>query len=243
MKYLYFLIIFLCSCFYSSAQDYVINSTVYDIPVLQADKINVGFYKSYEEFINNSPKYPVTAEFRNPNNENLYYVKQKQKKSDVVIHNDTLAADAELFLYSMWGYSDGEYLYLRSSNSGILIYIKSGKIGRFTPINIPISTLSRNLGGAGTILRGIGMAGVGLAASTAGLVAVVAHNPHHVIDVASNSLIKLNKKSMRAILYSYPELLQRYNKIIGPHSENIYAINEAYLKAANEAYKRNIRKL
>tara|TARA_B100000929_G_scaffold248496_1_gene207528 strand:- start:104 stop:1195 length:1092 start_codon:yes stop_codon:yes gene_type:complete len=167
------------------------NATIVEINEAPAIKhqfnsklvLNKGLYFDFEDIVNNAPKQDLK-----------YRIKTlgENKKS---AHYQVLQQEKNKRIKNLFGYSDGQHIYLNSSRYTQSDYfIKSQMIGRYIYFEDQYSSPQ--------------------AAAAFGLIGAAASTKHTgiVLDTETGIVRVLNNKNMEDILKEYPELLNEYRQ-------------------------------
>lgn len=181
--------------------------------ILNADTLKVGFYKSFEDFYNNSPRAIENISIEALNKKNVLF-KMVDNFSSKRIKN-------------YYGYCDGKELYLNAFAYGQTVsnyYAKVLSVGRFlllddTYIDPVTSAVASNYGLLGALV----------AASTA--------KRGIVIDIETGLPIVLSEKSFKAILKNYDSYLQKYEKM----NNDYFDVKKAFISSINQKYIESLK--
>ncbi|MCU0325673.1 MAG: hypothetical protein MUF45_10530 [Spirosomaceae bacterium] len=176
--------------------------------ILKADTMRVGFYKSFADFYNNTPRSIENISISALNKKNVLF-KMIDNTSSKRIKN-------------YFGYCDGENIYINAFAYGQTVsnyYAKVLSVGKYlllddTYIDPVTSAVAVNFG----LLGGL------VAASTA--------KRGIVIDIETGLSIVLSEKSFKAILKDHEDYLQRYEKM----NNDYFDVKKAYISSINKAY-------
>jgi hypothetical protein len=143
--------------------------------------LNKGLYYDFEDIVNNAPK------------QDLQYRIKTLANNKKVTHFQVLQPDKNKRIKNLFGYSDGQHIYLKSSRYTQSDYfIKSKMIGRYIYFEDQYSSPE--------------------AAAAFGLIGAAASTRHTgiVLDTKTGIVTVLNNKNMENLLKDYPELLNEY---------------------------------
>ncbi|QYA25056.1 hypothetical protein G3I01_05875 [Gramella sp. MT6] len=147
------------------------------------ETLKAGLYFDFEDLVNNSPK------------QDLPYRTKRILKNYKSEHFQVLQQEKNKRVKNLFGYSDGENVYLNATRyTQSEYFIKSKFIGRYIYFEDQYSSPS--------------------ATAAFGLIGAAVSNRHTgiVLDTKTGITTVLNNKSMESLLKDYPELLNEYNR-------------------------------
>ena len=190
--------------------------------IYNARTLKKGFYKTYDDYINNSPafNYDFTVDYN--------YL---SKSDSTIISADYTIVSDSLRTGKVWGFCDGKNIFIRKS-SGLL----NGKFWRIEYIGkLPYYNYSeKHYGGYGPGLFRLATAAAELATPRQYDIMLRDENDKNYI---------ISKRIMRKLLIEHKELLDEFNKKVeeikndnnahNSHTEEIKIFKE-YLKKLND---------
>ncbi|MFP5041096.1 hypothetical protein [Parasediminibacterium sp. JCM 36343] len=175
--------------------------------VLHTNSLNRGFYKSYEEYVNNTPS--VTRSFKT-------ILLQTSKTDTTIIGADFELTDSLHRVGHVWGFCDGSSVYINYNEGIATRYWKLGCIGPYPFFNMKFKEMI-----------GLGFGVVGLATRVASLSMPAEYKLMIVTDKGKCKEPSISR--MRDVLAKQPDLLKyfrektdKYDKFVDsrttPHS-------------------------
>lgn len=210
-----------------------------------------GFYKSYNEFITNSPS--ITYDFT------LKHL-SKHPNDTLDTRVDYTLLDSSKHTGHVWGFCDGRDVYIKYNTSTIASTFLKLNVGRY-----PFFSFEDRSSSTVVLLPGFGLVGAAVTAATTANAISEASKPYSSKDYSLCLITdkgKLNKRplisDLKKLVSTQPELLKSFEEETGQLKKyennsyiddapddidyKIYLVLKDFLFKLNENYKSNISK-